>query len=53
MDYESALNCWKIPAVYADLNRPTAGGYIDKIIDAGRLAPSGFNQQPWDFHCDP
>jgi nitroreductase len=23
--------------------------YVDQIIEAGRWAPSGFNQQPWEF----
>ncbi len=23
--------------------------YVDRIIEAGRWAPSGFNQQPWEF----
>ncbi len=23
--------------------------YVDKIVEAGRWAPSGFNQQPWEF----
>jgi len=22
---------------------------LEKIVDAGRMAPSGFNNQPWDF----
>jgi nitroreductase len=28
---------------------PVPDDYIDKIIDAGRWAPSGGNSQPWDF----
>jgi nitroreductase len=28
---------------------PIPDEYIDKIIDAAHWAPSGFNQQPWEF----
>ncbi len=28
---------------------PVSDEDIDKIIEVARLAPSGFNQQPWDF----
>jgi nitroreductase len=28
---------------------PVPDEYVDKIIDAARLAPSGFNTQPWEF----
>ena len=28
---------------------PVPDDSIDKIIEAGRWAPSGFNQQPWEF----
>ena len=28
---------------------PIPDEYIDKIIEVARWAPSGFNQQPWDF----
>jgi len=28
---------------------PVPDEYIDKIIEAARLAPSGFNTQPWEF----
>jgi len=28
---------------------PVSDEYVDKIIEAGRWAPSGFNQQPWEF----
>lgn len=29
--------------------RPLADGALDRIVDAGRRAPSAFNSQPWDF----
>jgi nitroreductase len=32
---------------YAD--RPVAGEQLDRILEAGRRAPSSRNQQPWDF----
>jgi len=28
---------------------PVADGDIDKIIEAARWAPSGFNMQPWEY----
>ena len=28
---------------------PVPAEHIDKIIDVARLAPSGYNQQPWEF----
>jgi nitroreductase len=28
---------------------PVPDEYVDRIIEAGRWAPSGFNQQPWEF----
>ena len=28
---------------------PIPDGHIEKIIEAGRWAPSGFNSQPWEF----
>jgi nitroreductase len=28
---------------------PVPDDYIDKIIEVGRWAPSGYNSQPWDF----
>ena len=30
-------------------NQPIPREDLEKIIDAGRLAPSGNNRQPWDF----
>jgi nitroreductase len=31
------------------LDRPVAGDLVDKILEAGRWAPSGLNNQPWRF----
>ena len=28
---------------------PIPEGHVDKIIEAARWAPSGFNSQPWEF----
>ncbi len=30
-------------------DRPIDDTLLDRIIDAGRRAPSAFNSQPWDF----
>jgi nitroreductase len=30
-------------------DRPIAGADLDRIIEAGRRAPSASNRQPWDF----
>jgi nitroreductase len=50
MDYNSVLELVKktrsIPRFKAD---PIPEKYIDQIIEVARWAPSGFNQQPWDF----
>jgi len=50
MDYESFLELVKkrrsIRSFKAD---PIPDDYIEKIIDAARWAPSGFNLQPWEF----
>lgn len=32
-----------------DLTRPVAKEILEKILDAGRLAPSACNYQPWKF----
>lgn len=29
---------------------PVDSGLIEQLLDAGRMAPSGMNQQPWHFH---
>jgi len=50
MDYENFLELVKkrrsIRSFKAD---PIPDDYIDKIIEAARWAPSGFNLQPWEF----
>jgi nitroreductase len=33
---------------YKDL--PVPGVIVEKILDAGRIAPSAMNRQPWKFH---
>jgi len=50
MDYESFLelvknrrSCWE----FKSDSVPDA--FIEKIVDAARYAPSGFNSQPWEF----
>lgn len=50
MDYDALLEIVKstrsIRRFKAD---PIPDEYIDKIIEVARWAPSGFNQQPWEF----
>jgi nitroreductase len=50
MDYEGLLemvkNTRSIRRFKAD---PVPDEYIEKMIEAARWAPSGFNQQPWEF----
>jgi nitroreductase len=50
MDYNSFLelvqNTRSIRRFKPD---PVPDDYIEKIIEAARWAPSGFNQQPWDY----
>jgi len=50
MDYDSLLalvrNTRSIRRFKPD---PVPDEYIDKIIEVARCAPSGFNQQPWEF----
>jgi nitroreductase len=50
MDYDAFLDLVKhrrtIRRFKAD---PIPDDYIDKIIEAARWAPSGYNLQPWDF----
>lgn len=35
--------------VRAFTDRPVAGADLDRILEAGRRAPSAMNWQPWDF----
>jgi nitroreductase len=37
-------------AVRRYLNKPVSRELTEKIIDAGRMAPSAINKQPWHFH---
>src|SRR5512145_125943 len=32
-----------------DPQKPVSGGTLERILDAGRLAPSACNNQPWQF----
>ncbi|MBN2419807.1 MAG: nitroreductase family protein [Deltaproteobacteria bacterium] len=32
---------------------PIPAGYIEKIIEVARWAPSGFHTQPWEFDRHP
>ena len=50
MDYDSFLElAKKRRSVRRFKPDPVPAEYIDKIIEAARWAPSGFNLQPWEF----
>jgi nitroreductase len=50
MNYEELLELLKKRrSIRRFTSDPVSDEHVDMIIDAGRLAPSGFNQQPWDF----
>jgi nitroreductase len=50
MNYESFLELAKKRRSYWEFNsNPVPDDYIEKIVDAARWAPSGFNSQPWEF----
>jgi nitroreductase len=50
MDYDSLLKLVKSRRSIRRFKRtPIPDKYIDKIIEVARWAPSGFNQQPWEF----
>jgi len=50
MDYDSLLELVKKRRSTRRIKSdPIPDEYIDKIIEAARWAPSGFNSQPWEF----
>lgn len=50
MDYDSFLELVKNRrSIRRFRPDPVPGEYIDKIIEAARWAPSGYNSQPWEF----
>jgi nitroreductase len=50
MDYDSFLELVKQRrSIHRFKPDPIPDEYVDKIIEAARWAPSGFNSQPWDF----
>ena len=50
MDYDSFLELIKnTRSIRRFKPDPVPQEEIEKIVEAGRLAPSGFNQQPWEF----
>ncbi|MFO7772970.1 MAG: nitroreductase family protein [Dehalococcoidia bacterium] len=50
MDYDSFLELVKKRrSIRRFKPDPVPDEYVDKIIEAVRWAPSGFNLQPWDF----
>jgi len=50
MDYESLLELVKNRrSIRRFKPDPIPDEYVDKIIEVARWAPSGFNQQPWEF----
>ena len=50
MNYESLLELVKNRrSIRRFKPDPIPDEYVDKIIEAARWAPSGFNSQPWEF----
>ena len=50
MDYDSFLELVKNRrSIRRFKSNPVPDEYIDKIIEAARWAPSGYNSQPWEF----
>ena len=50
MDYDSFLELVKTRrSIHRFKPDPIPDEYIDKVIEAARWAPSGFNLQPWEF----
>ena len=50
MDYDSFLELVKKRrSIRRFKPDPVPDEYVDKIIEAARWAPSGFNSQPWEF----
>ena len=50
MDYDSFLDLVKKRrSTHSFKADPVPDEYVDKIIEAGRWAPSGANSQPWEF----
>jgi nitroreductase len=50
MDYDSVLDLLKnTRSIRRFKTDPLPDELIERIIEAARWAPSGFNQQPWDF----
>ena len=50
MDYDSFLDLAKHRRTIRRFKPdPIPDEYVDKIIEAARWAPSGYNMQPWDF----
>ena len=50
MDYDSLLELVKNRrSIRSFKPDPIPDEYVDKIIEAARWAPSGFNSQPWEF----
>jgi nitroreductase len=50
MDYESLLKFLKRRRTVRDIKPDSIpDDYVEKILEAARWAPSGFNTQPWEF----
>ncbi len=50
MDYDSLMDIVKgTRSIRRFKTDPVPDEYIDKVIEAALWAPSGFNQQPWEF----
>ena len=50
MDYDGFLKLIKSRRSIREIKPdPVPDEYIEKILEAARWAPSGFNMQPWEF----
>ena len=50
MDYDGLLELVKTRrSIRRFKPEPVPDEYINRIIEAARWAPSGFNSQPWEF----
>ncbi len=49
-DTETIKTIYERRAVRKYKDLPVPGTVLEKILDAGRMAPSAMNRQPWKFH---
>jgi nitroreductase len=50
MDYDDLMNLFKTRRTVRDVKTdPVPDELVEKVLEAARWAPSGFNMQPWEF----